>query len=326
MGKKIGPLPDWPTWLEACRYVVLPDGKTQSSAHIRRMHWHVAGRLVMEGGLHPQYLKPRPPLKVRRFRKASFLEYDQDVANASESTVFGGLKTKAIDVTFTLPDIGPCIAVSMKATTKALRNLTNRMEEAVGDCTNIHIAYPALVYAFLHVIRANRAGPPPESARDILDIDERTGELKPADLALTRNGSPTPGLVAYHDALARLSGRRDLRDDPSRYEAATLFLVSPDDSSLGKIVDNYPANDSPLRLGSFFQSIYNQYDLRFVYGAPSLRPKTRRHYWHPDSDAFGKLTSKDFEFRLAEEDVDPRDLIDLLPISSAESGETESSQ
>lgn len=28
-------------------------------------------------------------------------------------------------------------------------------EEVVGDCTNIHIAYPAPVYGFMHVIRAN---------------------------------------------------------------------------------------------------------------------------------------------------------------------------
>lgn len=52
--------------------------------------------------------------------------------------------------------IGPCIAVSMKGSLNAFRDLTNRLEEAVGDCTNIHIAYPALVYGFMHVGHANR--------------------------------------------------------------------------------------------------------------------------------------------------------------------------
>src|SRR5579863_1344341 len=31
----------------------------------------------------------------------------------------------------------------------------NRMEEAAGDCTNIHLAYQGLVYAFWHIFRAN---------------------------------------------------------------------------------------------------------------------------------------------------------------------------
>ena len=301
-----------PTWTDACKHVVLPDGRTQSSAHIRRLHWYVASRLVMEGGFDPECLRPRPPLRVTKRRKSSFLDYDGAVANASESTVFGGLKTKAIDVTFTLPDIGPCVAISMKATTKALRNLTNRMEEAVGDCTNIHIAYPALVYAFLHVIRANRAGPAPASARGILEVDEKSGELKPADLALDRNGLPTRGLVAYHDALARLTGRHDLRDDPSRYESVAMFLVSPEDGSVGEVIESYPAPDSPLRLESFFEAVYRQYDLRFVYGAPSLRPLTRRHFWHPESAAFAQLETRDFEPRMDEEDSDSRDQTEPL--------------
>lgn len=58
--------------------------------------------------------------------------------------------------------IGPYIAVSMKGTLNAFRNLTNRMEEAVGDCTNLHITYPGLVYAFLTVLRANQEGPVPK--------------------------------------------------------------------------------------------------------------------------------------------------------------------
>ena len=38
----------------------------------------------------------------------------------------------------------------------AFRNLTNRMEETIGECTNLHITYPALVFGYLFIIRANR--------------------------------------------------------------------------------------------------------------------------------------------------------------------------
>ena len=64
--------------------------------------------------------------------------------------------------------IGPVLAVSCKGAIGAFRNLTNRMEEAVGDCTNLHIAYPPLVCGYLFVMRANRSV---EVGRD-LGIDE----------------------------------------------------------------------------------------------------------------------------------------------------------
>lgn len=77
------------------------------------------------------------------------LVHDPERAAGGELTVLGGLKTKDVDVVVTKPAIGPCIAVSIKGTLNAFRNLTNRMEEAVGDCTNLHISYPNLVYGFL---------------------------------------------------------------------------------------------------------------------------------------------------------------------------------
>ena len=44
--------------------------------------------------------------------------------------MLGGLKTKDVDVVVSKPGIGPCVAVSIKGTLNAFRNLTNRMEEA----------------------------------------------------------------------------------------------------------------------------------------------------------------------------------------------------
>ncbi len=86
--------------------------------------------------------------------------------------MLGGLKT---DVVVSKPGIGPCVAVSIKGTLSAFRNLTNRMEEAVGDCTNLHISYPNLVYGFLHVIRANPEGPLAVEAAHFLKADAVRG-------------------------------------------------------------------------------------------------------------------------------------------------------
>ena len=56
--------------------------------------------------------------------------------------------------------LGPVLAVSCKGMTGAFRNLTNRMEETIGECTNLHITYPALVFGYLFVIRANKRTEP----------------------------------------------------------------------------------------------------------------------------------------------------------------------
>lgn len=188
-----------------------------------------------------------------------------------------------------LDGIGPCVAVSLKGTLNAFRNLTNRLEEAVGDCTNIHIAYPALVYGFLHLMRANSEGPVPNNGKKFL-IYKKKGkkantEVLDADVAVWANGEIHTSIKRYHDAIARLAGRRDMRNDITRYESMCVVLVSPGEATLGELLGTYPPANSPLRFDRFFENIYTQYDLRFVYGAPNLAKKTRRLAWDPDSPA-----------------------------------------
>jgi hypothetical protein len=65
----------------------------------------------------------------------------------------------------------------------------------------------------------------------------------------------------------------------------SLVLVSPGDATLGEAVSTYPPPDSQLHFDRFFPNIYEQYDLRFVYGAPNLANKTRRLSWDPASPA-----------------------------------------
>jgi len=138
----------------------VPSGVTQTSQHIKPLHWYVACRLVIEGGFHPNTIEPRPPFVVEKRGGKALLHHEPAKAGWSERTILGGLKSKTIDVSVSLAGIGPVVCISLKGTHNAFRNLTNRMEEAAGDCTNLHMAYPALVYGFWHLLRANEESDP----------------------------------------------------------------------------------------------------------------------------------------------------------------------
>ena len=235
---------------EALVKFAFPDSNVQSSRHIRSLHWYVACRLVIEGGFHPDRIRPRPPIAVKRRRDGVLLHHDPSAAKAGERTILGGLKTKRLDVTVTIPTIGPVLAVSLKGTHNAFRNLTNRMEEAAGDCTNLHMAYPALVYAFWHVLRANEADDPDPIAHFRL----KDGRYDAHDLAFLSGGEMTEPIQRYQHALERLSDRDDLRDHPSRYEACGLTLVKSrgGPAECGVNLD-HPAAESVLNYNRMFQ-------------------------------------------------------------------------
>lgn len=242
----------------------------QSQNHIKSLHWHIALRLVVEGGFFPDDITPRPPLRVETVGTGSkrrfHLIHDPSAAIAGEQTILGGLKTKAVDVVVSKKDVGPCLAISVKGTMNAFRNLTNRMEEAAGDCTNLHISYPALVYGFLHVMKANFEG----------NVEKRN------DIAVYASGEVAEEIRRYHDAMVGLSGRLLMRDDVSRYEAVAIALINTDAPQRGELISSYPPPASPLAFERFFRKLYDIYDLRFVYAAPALRAKTLRCEWTAD--------------------------------------------
>ena len=270
-----------------------PDSNVQSSRHIRTLHWYVACRLVIEGGFHPDRIRPRPPISVERTRDGLFLLHDPGAAKPGERTVLGGLKTKRLDVTVTIPTIGPVLAVSLKGTHNAFRNLTNRMEEAAGDCTNLHMAYPALVYAFWHVLRANEANDPSPIAHFRL----KDGRYDIQDMAFLSDGELTEPIQRYRDALERLSDREDLRDHPARYEACGMTLVKcrGGPTECGVNVDQ-PGRGSVLDYNRMFRRLYAIYDRRFVYNAPALRSRTEREVWDRESPLLVDVVSRDKEF------------------------------
>ena len=136
------------------------------------------------------------------------------------------------------------------------------MEEAAGDCTNLHIAYPSMVYGFLHLIQAsNRA-------------EAKGGN----DVAIGGGGAPVDSIRRYHDAMSRIAERQDLRNDVSKYEAIALLMIRRDSGNLHDI-ESYPPSTSKLRFVSFFEQLYRDYDLRYVFAAPKLEKHTRRVTW-----------------------------------------------
>jgi hypothetical protein len=264
-------------------------GPTQSQLHIKPLHHYVACRLVLEGGFSPEDITPRPPFRIEKGGSDGWLlVYDQNVATGGERTLLGGLKTKTVDIVIVKNGLGPTMAISCKGAIGAFRNLTNRMEEAVGGCTNLHITYPAMVTGFLFVMRAHThaawlaattaTGGPPNRGRAIAQND----------IAIQASGEPAEAIVRFHNALRELTGRRGIRNDVSRYEAVAFVLVDPSGPNAGNVLSNYPVEDSPLRIERFFEALYLRYDERYVYSAPDLKSVTRRREWSPKSPVFDR--------------------------------------
>lgn len=288
----------WTTQADALKAFAGFTGKTQSASHIKPLHWYVAGRLVLEGGFDPDDVTPRPPFRVdRKVGRAPRLHIDQSLAGGGERTILGGLKTKNVDVVVTREGIGPVLAVSCKGVTGAFRNLTNRMEETIGECTNLHITYPALVLGYLVLLRANRQI---DSLLEdtVLAEGDPHRQLAANDIAMAEGGEPIAAIMRFHNALRELVGRRGIRNDVSRYEAIGLGMVEMESTARGALLANYPEEESPLRLERFFETLFLRYDERFVTGAPDLASKTRRLAWAPDSPALAAI-EVDYEARVA---------------------------
>ena len=228
---------------DALRHFATFEGRTQSQRHIKPLHWYAACRLVVEGGFNPEDVTPRPPFVVVERRGSKELHFDPEVAGGGEATVFGGLKTKDVDVVVAKPGLGPVLAVSCKGLTGALRNLTNRMEETIGECTNLHMTYPALVFGYLFVIRANL---------------ERM-VAKKNDISVTDDYQPVEAIVRFCSALRELAGRRGIRDDISGYEAVSVGLVRVWNGQAGRLLATFPTSDDPLHVEKFFATLYPGY-------------------------------------------------------------------
>ena len=299
---------EWINGREAFRRFATHSGGVQSARHIKPLHWYIACRLVLEGGFRPDEITPRPPFAIEeepaRGRSGTrfLLRHMPSMGGGGEQVILGGLKTKNVDVVVTKPGIGPVLAVSCKGVTKAFRNLSNRMEETIGECTNLHITYPAMVVGYLTLLRANRtiadaleapetgaAAPEGADAEAVeTDVSSNAGQMEQIvanDVAILPNGKTAESIVRFHAALSEMTDRGGIRDEISRYEAIAIALIEPKGEQAGTVISEFPPPDSPLRLENFFQTLYQRYEERFVFGAPLLaeRGLTNRLEWSAQS-------------------------------------------
>lgn len=172
----------------------------------------------------------------------------------------------------TIPAIGPVLALSLEVTESVavshyrVPEMTGALERIAGACVNLHMIYPALVYGFWHIL----GGPGDRAAR---------------------NGELWAEVRRYHEALARISEREDIREDPSRYEACSLTLVEHGARFRESIPNrDYPPLGSLQDYNQMFQRLYAIYDRRFVDSTSALRERTEREHWHPDSPLLAETT------------------------------------
>ena len=237
------------------------EAKIQSGQHIKLVHAHCSNRLVVEGGFPPEWLHRRPALKCKAGPDNSYgLAYSAESEDRAEQSVLGGMKYKILDVTAFPPGIGPALGISVKSTGNAFRNLTNRMEEAPGDCVSIHMMYPGFVFGFLHLIKFGRV----------------EDGLNGNDASFDARDRPLDSIVRYHNALCALNGRSTISDPPMRYESIGILVYRYFEGKV-EIWPNYPAADSPVHYSKFFQRLYDAYDLRYAY--PDARGQNHRKSW-----------------------------------------------
>ncbi len=295
------------------RFPAIP---TQSGDLVGYLRGYVASRLVIEGGFDPDWIRPRPPITVDRNRHGSFLSHDPDAAKPDRRILPGALKAARPDVTVTIPAIGPMLALSLEGTEDVavtpgrVPEMTGRLERFAGACVNLHMIYPALVYGFWHVLGVSQVQDPVP----VTLADPVGGPGDHGDRA-SRNGEFVAELRRYHDALARLSEREDIRDEPSRHEACALTLMEPSAGSQRGILNpNYPEPGSLLHYNRMFRRLLAVYDDRFVNSMTALSRTTERRVWHRDSPLLAEATVPDGV--LAE--MEPR--VEEQPPLSARSG------
>ena len=230
-------------------------GPTQSQLHIKPLHHYVACRLVLEGGFPPEDITPRPPFRIEKGGSdGGLLVYDEKVATGGERTLLGGLKTKTVDIVIVKSGLGPTMAISCKGAIGAFRNLTNRMEEAVGDCTNLHITYPAMVTGFLFVMRAHTHAAWLAAMTATGGPQGRGRAIAQNDIAIQASGEPVEAIVRFHNALRELTGRRGIRNDVSRYEAVAFVLVDPSGANAGNVLFELSGDRQPTAHRAFFRN------------------------------------------------------------------------
>jgi hypothetical protein len=268
---------EWRTQREAFSHFASTEEDTQSQRHIKPVHWYIACRLVLEGGFRPEEVYPRPPFSSEK----NVLVYKPELASHRELTVVGGIKTKNVDVVIDKLGVGPTIAVSCKGITGAFRNLTNRLEETIGECNNLHLGYSGLVFGYLFLARAQEKIEETAAAIEAGMAEKQDRN----DLAFTEDGDPVDSLLRFYNAMETMNRRMTRTDPDGKYESVGFGLVRVDPDP-GTLSETFPPKDSTVNLEHFFSVLYTRYEERYVIAAPSIKHRTRRCEWDVDSPAF----------------------------------------
>jgi hypothetical protein len=154
------------------------------------------------------------------------------------------------------------------------------MEEAVGDCTNIHLRYPSLVYGFYHVILANRT----------IQIGQHRLVRSTNDVSVADDDSVEPQVMRYLLAIEALSGRKNQWEEPSAYEAIAVRMIESDPATAGQDFEAV-SPESPLHPRNFMEKLLRIYDIRYPYMAESVLA-ARRVEWSPRSPLFDVIQER----------------------------------
>ncbi len=268
-----------------------PASNLRAQEHIKPFHYYSAIRLVLEGGFEPESILPGPPfVSTRQTLERYELKYAPDRVSTSEATVLGGLRAKRVDLTVRNAEAGPVLGISFKTTSNAFRNIPNRVEELLGDVTNIHLRYPAFTFGFCHIIKK---------------VTESEA-LQRNDASFTDDGEPVPSIQHFHDLLTKLVGRKRVTDRPELYESVALLVVECSPTGV-RIYPDYPPQDSPVHFRHFFERLYRVYDERYCYVGADRRYCRREWVLHSGAETrdLGLTSTQDldspfpYEVRLA---------------------------
>jgi hypothetical protein len=133
----------------------------------------------------------------------------------------------------------------------------------------------------------------------VLRANRESESVAANDVAITNDDRVSDGILRYHDVMARLAGRNDIRDAVTKYEAIAICLVEAHGKETGTFAAGFPPAGSDLSFATFFEKLYSQYDTRFVYSAPGLKGITRRLEWAPDSPAIVDARIAEYQPRLS---------------------------
>lgn len=137
---------------------------------------------------------------VRTELDARFASLGPVAETRLDQPVRGKHRDKSWDITFSFAR-RPQLAISTKSIMANIAGtVPNRIDDAMGECVNVHAHDPGMVLGYLFVMNEALGGQKKRGGRSWVDI--------------------------FAESLVSFSGRRSEKDAPELFEAATLLIVN----------------------------------------------------------------------------------------------------